>query len=141
MQIKDFLEGVLGSGAGYATIVTKDGRGVPTVQKFFSYPDDLDAMVAYAELHAEEDVYFSPILYYEERRIRENAKTVSVVYADADTCAPDNFRLKPSISVETSDGRWHTYWILDGEQDPQRVALVAKQIAYAHRDQGCDVSG
>jgi hypothetical protein len=141
MEIKDFLEGVLGSGAGYATIVTKDGRGVPTVQKFFSYPDDLDAMVAYAELHAEEDVYFSPILYYEERRIRENAKTVSVVYADADTCAPDNFRLKPSISVETSDGRWHTYWILDGEQDPQRVALVAKQIAYAHRDQGCDVSG
>jgi hypothetical protein len=141
MEIKDFLEGVLGSGAGYATIVTKDGRGVPTVQKFFSYPDDLNAMVAYAELHAEEDVYFSPILYYEERRIRENAKTVSVVYADADTCAPENFRLKPSISVETSAGRWHTYWILDGEQDPQRVALVAKQIAYAHRDQGCDVSG
>jgi hypothetical protein len=141
MEIKDFLEGVLGSGAGYATIVTKDGRGVPTVQKFFSYPDDLNAMVAYAELHAEEDVYFSPILYYEERRIRENAKTVSVVYADADTCAPENFRLKPSILVETSAGRWHTYWILDGEQDPQRVALVAKQIAYAHRDQGCDVSG
>lgn len=141
MEIKDFLESVLGSGAGYATIVTKDGRGVPTVQKFFSYPDDLDSMVAYAEQHSEEDVYFSPILYYEERRIRENAKTVSVVYADADTCAPENFRLKPSISVETSDKRWHTYWILDGEQDPQRVALVAKQIAYAHRDQGCDVSG
>jgi hypothetical protein len=98
-------------------------------------------MVEYASSMKDEDVYFSPILYYEERRIRENAKTVSVVYADADTCDPSNFRVAPSISVETSNGRWHTYWILDNEQDPQRVALIAKQIAYAHRDQGCDVSG
>lgn len=141
MEIKDFLESVLGSGSGYATIVTKDARGVPTVQKFFSYPDELDQMVDYATSMKDEDVYFSPILYYEERRIRENAKTVSVVYADADTCDPSNFRIKPSISVETSRGRWHTYWILDGEQEPQRVALIAKQIAYGHRNQGCDVSG
>lgn len=141
MEIKDFLESVLGNGAGHATVVTKDARGVPTVQKFFSYPDELDGMVAYANANSEEDVYFSPILYYEERRIRENAKTVSVVYADADTCAPENFRIKPSISVETSKDRWHTYWILDGEHDPQRVAMLAKQIAYAHKDQGCDLSG
>lgn len=141
MEIKDFLESVFGNGAGYATIVTKDARGVPTVQKFFSYPDELDNMVAYANANSSEDVYFSPILYYEERRIRENAKTVSVVYADADTCAPDNFRIKPSISVETSKDRWHTYWILDGEHDPQRVALLSKQVAYAHKDQGCDLSG
>lgn len=141
MEIKDFLESVLGNGAGHATVVTKDARGVPTVQKFFSYPDEINQMAAYANANSEEDVYFSPILYYEERRIRENAKTVSVVYADADTCAPENFRIKPSISVETSKDRWHTYWILDGEHDPQRVALLAKQVAYAHKDQGCDLSG
>lgn len=141
MEIKDFLETILGSGAGYATIVTKDGKGVPTIQKFFSYPDEIEEMVDYCAANQTEDVYFSPILYYEERRIRENAKSVSVVYADADTCAPENFRLAPSISVETSDKRWHCYWILEGEQDPQRVAMLAKQIAYAHRDQGCDVSG
>ena len=141
MEIKDFLETILGSGAGYATIVTKDGKGIPTIQKFFSYPDEIEEMVNYCAANQTEDVYFSPILYYEERRIRENAKSVSVVYADADTCAPENFRLAPSISVETSDKRWHCYWILEGEQDPQRVAMLAKQIAYAHRDQGCDVSG
>ena len=141
MEIRDFLESVFGNGAGYSTIVTKDGRGVPTVQKFFSYPDELDDMVEYAIKNQDEDVYFSPILYYEERRIRENAKTVSVIYADADTCHPDNFRIKPSISVETSKDRWHAYWILDSEQEPQRVALLAKQIAYAHQDQGCDLSG
>lgn len=141
MEAKDFLETIYGGGAGYATLVTKDGRGVPTVQKFYSYPDEIDEMLAYVDAHKGEDVYYSPILYYEERRIRENAKTVSVIYSDADTCNPSNFRIQPSISVETSKDRWHCYWVLDGEQDPQRVALIAKQIAYAHRDQGCDVSG
>lgn len=141
MQPSEFIPAVLGDGAGYATIVTKDSKGVPTIQKFFSYPDEAEDMIAYAERFSEEDVYFSPILYYEERRIRENAKGVSVVYADADTCNPKNFRLQPSISVETSKDRWHTYWVLDVEADPQRVANVAKKIAYAHRDQGCDVSG
>ena len=141
MQPSEFIPAVLGDGAGYATIVTKDSKGVPTVQKFFSYPDEAEDMIAYAERFSEEDVYFSPILYYEERRIRENAKGVSVVYADADTCNPKNFRLQPSISVETSKDRWHTYWVLDVEADPQRVANIAKKIAYAHRDQGCDVSG
>ena len=141
MQPSEFIPAVLGYGAGYATIVTKDSKGVPTVQKFFSYPDEAEDMIAYAERFSEEDVYFSPILYYEERRIRENAKGVSVVYADADTCNPKNFRLQPSISVETSKDRWHTYWVLDIEADPQRVANIAKKIAYAHRDQGCDVSG
>ena len=141
MSIQQFLESVLGSSAGYATLVTKDSQSAPTVQKFFSYPDELEQMSEYAQKHSEEDVYFSPIVFYEQRRIRENAKAVSVVYADADTCNPSNFRLEPSISVETSKDRWHCYWVLDGEQDPQRVATIAKKIAYAHRDQGCDVSG
>lgn len=141
METKDFLETILGHGAGYGTIVTKDGRGVPTVQKFFSYPDELEEMAEYATLYKGEDVYFSPILFYEERRIRENAKSVSAVYADADTCDPKNFRLVPSVVTETSEKRWHAYWLLNAEADPQRVAMVAKKIAYAHRDQGCDVSG
>lgn len=141
MKPKDFLETVLGEDAGYATIVTKDGSGNPTVQKFFSYPDELDEMVEYAESKSDGDVYFSPILFYEERRIRENAKSVSAVYSDADTCNPDNFKLPPSIVVQTSAGRWHAYWLLEKAYDPQRVALLAKKVAYAHKDQGCDISG
>ena len=141
MQAGEFLETVLGSGSGYATLVTKDSKGVPTVQKFFSYPDEVEEMSAYAERFKDEDVYFSPILYYEQRRIRENAKEVSVVYADADTCSPDKFRITPSLSVQTSEGRWHCYWLLDTAYDPQRVANLAKKVAYAHREDGCDVSG
>lgn len=141
MQRKDFFEYIFGEGAGYATIVTKDARNNPTVQKFFSYPDEIDEMLEYVERFKDSDVYFSPILFHEERRIRENAKTVSVVYADADECQPEKFYLKPSISVETSPNRWHCYWIIESPQDPTAMALLSKKVAYAHKDDKCDLSG
>ncbi len=141
MKAKEFLESILGEAAGYATVVTKDSNGQPTVQKFFSYPDEFSEMVEYAESMSAGDVYFSPILFAEKRRIREHATSVSSVYADSDTCNPDNFRMPPSINVQTSEGRWHSYWMLESAGDPTRVANLAKKIAYAHRNQGCDVSG
>jgi hypothetical protein len=141
LEKREFLEGVLGEAAGYATIVTKDAWGNPTVQKFFSYPDEIEEMVKWSDANSASDVYFSPILFYEERRIRENAKSVQAVYADADTCDPKNFRTPPSITVKTSEGRWHAYWMLDKAYEPHRVALLSKKIAYAHKDQGCDLSG
>lgn len=141
MQTGDFLQAVYGDATGLATIVTKGATGELTEQKFFEYPAQLDDMKAYALAHATEDIYYSPILFNAPRRIKENAKTVHVIYADADACAPDNFMVEPSISVQTSDDRWHTYWMLDSEVDPQVAALLAKKIAYAHKHQGCDISG
>ena len=141
MEIKDFFEAIYGDGAGYATLVIRDARNNPTVQKFFSYPDEIDEMVEYSEKFKDEDVYVSPILFYEERRIRENAKSVAVVYADADACPPEKFLVEPSISVETSPNRWHCYWILPTSQDPARIALLSKKVAYAHKEDGCDLSG
>lgn len=141
MQTGDFLQAVYGDATGLATIVTKGATGELTEQKFFEYPGQLDEMKAYALAHATEDIYYSPILFNAPRRIKENAKTVHVIYADADACSPDNFLVEPSISVQTSDDRWHTYWMLDSEVDPQVAALLAKKIAYAHKHQGCDISG
>jgi hypothetical protein len=141
MQTGDFLTAIFGDATGIATIVTKNAMGELTEQAFFDYPKQLDQMIALADKRANEDVYYSPILFSAPRRIKENAKTVHVIYADADTCHPDNFLVEPSISVQTSEGHWHTYWILDQEIDPQDAALLAKKIAYAHKHQGCDTSG
>lgn len=141
MKTVDFLTAVYGDASGFATIVTKGVNGELTNQKFFEYPQDKDAMVAFATENAKSDVYYSPILFNAPRRIKENAKTVHVIYADADTCNPDNFLVEPSISVQTSEGHWHTYWMLTEEVDPQVAALLAKKIAYAHSHQGCDTSG
>jgi hypothetical protein len=141
MDSRVFFESVFGEGAGYATIVTMDARRNPTVQKFFNYPDELDSMVGYVEKFVNEDVYFSPILFHEQRRIRENAKEVAVVYADADACPPEKFLIKPSISVQTSPDRWHCYWMLEKPHEPHVIATMSKKVAYAHKNDGCDLSG
>lgn len=141
MKTADFFGAVFGDGRGLATIVTKGATGELTEQRFFEYPEQKDEMIAYCNLRTREDVYFSPILFNSPRRIKENAKTVSVIYSDADTCAPENFLVEPSIVVQTSQDRWHTYWMLTEEADPQVAALLSKKIAHAHSHQGCDKSG
>jgi hypothetical protein len=141
MDSRVFFESVFGEGAGYATIVTVDARKNPTVQKFFAYPEELDLMVDYVARFIEEDVYFSPILFHEQRRIRENAKEVSVVYADADACPPEKFLIRPSISVQTSPDRWHCYWMLEKPHEPHTIATMSKKVAYAHKNDACDLSG
>ena len=142
MKTADFLTAIFGNATGIATAVVRNATsGDLTEQKFYEYPEQKHQIVEFANAHAMEDVYFSPILFNAPRRIKENAKTVSVIYADADTCAPENFMLEPSISVQTSEDRWHCYWMLDGEVEPLEAALLAKKIAYAHAHQGCDKSG
>ena len=141
MKTGDFLDAIYSDSRGLVTVVTRGVTGELTDQQFFEYPQQKDAMVALATQKASDDVYYSPILFNAPRRIKENAKTVHVIYSDADTCAPENFFIEPSISVQTSPNRWHCYWMLDKEVDPQVAALLAKKIAYAHSHQGCDKSG
>jgi hypothetical protein len=141
MKTGDFLQAVYGDATGIAAFSMRSAAGDLTEQKFFEYPAQLADMEALAIAKANDDLYFSPILFNAPRRIKENAKTVHVIYADADACGPENFLVEPSISVQTSDNRWHTYWMLDTEVDPQVAALIAKKIAYAHQHQGCDTSG
>ena len=142
MKTSDFLTAIYGEATGIATLVVRSASsGDLTEQKFYEYPEQKHEMVEFANAHAMEDVYFSPILFNAPRRIKENAKTVHVIYADADSCQPENFLVEPSISVQTSDKRWHTYWMLDQEVEPLEAALLSKKIAYAHAHQGCDKSG
>lgn len=73
-------------------------------------------------------------------RLKANAKEGGACYCDADTAHPDVFRLQPSIIVESSPGRWQCWWILDDVYPATRIALASRQIAYAHRDKGADIS-
>lgn len=81
----------------------------------------------------------------EKRKIRTgrqkaNAKEGRAVYCDADTAHPNVFRLKPSLIVESSPGRYQTWWLLDDVYPATRIALAARQIAYAHNSEGADIS-
>jgi hypothetical protein len=47
----------------------------------------------------------------------------------------------PSMTVESSPGRYQALWILDTPCDPIDAEELSKRIAYYHADQGADKSG
>lgn len=137
-----FLTEVLGSQPGHVQIVTGLITEERQIGQWFSYPDELEALQKYVDQHKDEDVWFSVNLYSEPtRRIRQNMTVGHAVYMDADTCTPDRFRVEPSYAIETSEGRWHCYWVLDREYDAKEITETAHRISVAHIEDGCDKSG
>ena len=151
--MREFIEVVLGSGSGNAFVSrasgkTANGKLNVNIHNSFKYPEQLDQMVEYAQEHASEDVYLSPLLYGDKlndkgklARTPENALSAQTIYMDSDLCTPDKFRLAPSIHVVTSRGRGHDYWLLEEPVEAKRAAEIAHKITTAHKDDGCDPSG
>ena len=140
MTQRKFFEAVLGPNrAGHVQFMTDQFQ----VEKWFSWEDPYHAFRerGYLDLRSEEDVWFSINLYAERTRVAENALPGYAVYMDADTCHPDNFRVAPSYVVESSEGRWQVYWVLDKAYSPEDIQRAARRIAVAHKHQGCDQSG
>jgi hypothetical protein len=114
----------------------------------FAWPSEVDAVVKFLEDHANEDAYFSPLIYGNQRdektkrlrRIPENAISSQVVYQDSDTCSADNFLVRPSIHVTTSAGKYQDYWLLHEPVSADEAALMSRKIAVAHREHGSDPS-
>jgi hypothetical protein len=149
-NIHEFVTTILGDQEGWVVcgLMDKAGPGGQlNRQHDFYYPDNLSDLVEWAESHQNEDTYLSPLVYGDMRkangqirRIPENAKSSLVVYQDSDTCRPENFRLTPSVHVESSAGRYQDYWVLTEPVDADRAADASRRIAIAHRAQGSDPS-
>jgi hypothetical protein len=150
-QMRTFIEAVLGSMTGNAVMGLRDRPGPKgKVNRYtdFKYPEQLDQMVKFAEQHRNEDLYLSPLIYGEERdpeslRVRrtpENALFSQTIYQDSDTCPPDKFRVRPSIHVTSSTGRYQDFWQLVEPIPAAEAATISHKVATAHRDDGSDPS-
>lgn len=164
----DFFDLLFGDAPeeGYVTLATYPG-GVydpspkvgPTNQMWFRWPDQRADMIATAKMNRTSDLYVCPILfrYGPEQlgpddgegnrpkiggRKPQNVKWLGYVFADADTAPPDVFKLKPTITVETSPSRYHLYWkVTDADGDVRRLTRSGRAMAYAHKADGCDTGG
>src|SRR5690554_5669636 len=99
-----------------------------------NWPDEKAYIAKYISIRHDEDVYVPVAVFTSDHRTMSDQGAVTrVVWADADTCHPDNFRLPPSIVVRTSQGRWHCWWLLDGEVSAHAAAQVSQRIYLAHK--------
>lgn len=135
-----FFETIWAGQHGWVTINTKSDTGELDSERWLRWPEDSKFIEKYSDIRSSEDVYLSVAVFSEqERSNRDLNATTNVVWADADTCAPENFRVPPSVVVQTSTGRWHVWWVLDAPVAAAMAQDVAKRIAYAHKAQGCDL--
>ena len=138
-EIRDFFETHYEGTEGYIAIVTKNDDGDLSSERWFPWPEQKTRMVKYCAIRADEDVYVSTCVFSSERRTNEDTQAVTkVIWADADTCAPDKFLIPPTSSVQTSKSKWHTWWVLDEVVSAAAASGLARRISKKHESQGCD---
>ncbi len=137
----DFLDAVLPNAdehpGMFLCFVTKDPRtGDLTFaewQKWSSDGGHRRYLEKFIELRTNDDLYFSPVLYSEERRSGDDAGAISqVVYSDADEVTPESLRLTPTVVVESSPRRFHTYLRLDKAVSAAEAADLSTALGKAH---------
>jgi len=112
---------------------------------WYHLPDQFDVMVDAVNndiVHGEHDVYFCPHTFKSKQRTGDNVEICPTVWADLDECRPDSIEPLPTLSWETSPGRFQALWCLDDlTLDPIDVEDISKRLAYAYAEQGADRSG
>ena len=158
--VNEFLQTVYGTQqTGFAGMMTRSESGRLDSERFFSWPAKRENFERIVDMRHDEDVYYSVALFSDKRRTQsDESATTKIVWADADVCEPDKFFLEPSIIVQTSpahapeepcgprdatgapcNGHYHLLWVLDHHYPADAVQNVSRKLAYAHRDQGCDL--
>lgn len=135
-----FFKLVFGDAEGYIAFAVADEKKESWNPAYFAYPQHLESALAWVNdnLDDKHHLYFSPMLYAQKRRIADNVKACPVVWCDLDEVDPDTLDLAPTISVESSPGRWHGYWVLDAPAAPKDGETASRRLAYSI---GADLSG
>jgi hypothetical protein len=111
-------------------------------EDFFQYPDEMPQLLEHVNRnYPGNDIYFCPQLLAGKKRDKEHVQTCTNAWADLDTCAPEHLLVPPSITVESSPGRFQAYWIFEEPVEPSEAEDLSRRIAYYHAKQGADRSG
>lgn len=147
MDLKEFFQAVFPDSQGWTPIILKGPMGGLTNFRWFELPRQLDRMVAYVESNADLDVYYSPFLYTKppapsntRHATKDNVIKAGCVWADGDDCPIDKLKIKPTITVQTSEKHWQGYWLLTDADDLSNDMLEAlsRGLYESHKDDGID---
>jgi hypothetical protein len=148
LNTESFIKALFGDNQGYLFLSTKSSpeAGIDT-HVAFNYPTELSRIVGYARAREEEDLYFAPFLYVVPRRRPESISCAPMVYADTDLFNPEDYLLAPTLNVQTSEDKTHSFWVLDADYGKDEVSEMARIVALTHAKKingiqaGVDTSG
>lgn len=147
-----FFKLLLSTVGGHVCIATRTPGTHKFVERFFYWPDQVDEMLAYVEKVREgNNTYFCPQLLGDTDfrresdgkgpRVKENVIACTCLWADLDTCSPEKLLVRPSIVLESSYGRYQSFWVLDNSMSPTQAEDITRRITYHHVPDGADKSG
>lgn len=140
-----FFATVFGDEHGYVCITRGRANEKNSLKDFFfEWPAEAKNLLTFIEQSiAGHNLWFCPMLLKERRRIKDNVVSCPVVWADLDTCHPDEAHVEPnpSIVVESSPGRFQAFWPMAKPLPPLEAEEYARRIAYRYANQGADTSG
>lgn len=137
----DFFATAYGDTTGFCCVAFRRPGGSFT-EHFFEYPDDVASAIAIVRSKSlVENAYFCPQLLTARKRVKTNVDQVQSIWADLDECNPNKMLIAPSLSMETSPGRYQALWRLDVPVEAEEAEEVARRVAYAHSNDGADRSG
>ena len=113
----------------------------PTQTHFFAWPSQREDLVAFCLHNSDKDVYTVPALFRSRgSRKGHNIAHQWVAYADADGLPLERVKAEPTVTVETSKGHHHLYWVTEID-DPRQLVDISRTVAEEHKGDGCDPGG
>ena len=126
----------------YVCLSRRDIQSKLWEDEYFKWPTEYDKIVAFVERSViGHDVYYCTQLLTRPERKKEYAGACPIAWADLDHCHPDELLVPPTITIESSPGRWQALWVFEEAIDPAQAEDINRRIAYYHRDKGADTSG
>ena len=113
------------------------------IERYFNYPADLDACLAYIQKYADTDnLWYCAQLLDRKKRNKHNVISYcSALWADLDECPPDVLKVEPTVLIQSSPGRFQAIWSLKEPIPSEEASHLSKKIAYFHEADGADISG
>lgn len=139
-----FFVYLFGEDEGYICIASNDpAKGKSAFnQSFYHWPEQKPELLAHIERQSKRhNVWYCTSLLSDKKRVKDNCLPGHLVWADLDTCKPDEVEPYPSIVVESSPSRFQALWRLNRTIPPDVAEEYSKRIAYKYNENGADPSG
>lgn len=140
-----FFDYLFSESEGYLCICTGDprlGKEKGFAQHFFRWPEQRTQIGQLIEqVSLTQNIWYCTSLLEHPEREKKHCLPSRLLWADLDTCRPDDVYPIPSCVIESSNHRWQAIWRTDTILEPIQQEDFNKRIAYSHSDKGVDKSG
>jgi hypothetical protein len=134
------IEWLHGETPGYIFLGAKVFQSDQWIERAFD-PEDHDAIERFiVTKQGTSNIYFSPTRMQSRSRLKENVLFSECLWVDLNECPPDLLRIKPSILIQTSEGKHQAYWKLNRKYHSADIEEYTRRIAFYHEEDGCDTT-